>query len=63
MRSTRTTVRSQYLKLITELMQNTEIEQDEWPKKWRSVARNGKLWQKLSEIEIKKVAERAEGST
>ena len=63
LRSTRTTVRSQYWKLITELMQITEIQQEEWPEKWRSVARNGKLWKKLSEIEKKKVSEHAEEST
>ena len=57
------TVRSQYWKLITELMKNTEIQQEEWPEKWRNVAQDGKLWKKLTEIEIKKVAVSAETST
>ena len=35
LKSTKMTLRSQYWKLITELMQNTEIQQEEWPEKWR----------------------------
>ena len=63
LKNTKMTVRSQYWKLITELMKNTEIQQEEWPEKWRNVAQDGKLWKKLAEIEIKKVAVNAETST
>ena len=63
LKNTKMTVRSQYWKLITELMKNTEIRQEEWPEKWRNVAQDGKLWKKLAEIEIKKVAVNAETCT
>ena len=43
LKNTKMTVRSQYWKLITELMKHTEIRQEEWPEKWRSVAQDGKL--------------------
>ena len=55
LKNTKMTVRSQYWKLITELMKNTA--------KWRNVAQDGKLWKKLAEIEIKKVAVSAETNT
>ena len=61
LKNTKMTVRSQDWKLITELMKNTEIQQEEWPEKCRIVAQDGKLWKKL--IEIKKVAVSAETST
>ena len=63
LKNTKMTVRSQDWKLITELMKNTEIQQEEWPEKWRNVAQDGMLWKKLAEIEIKKVAVSAETST
>ena len=63
LKNTKMTVRSQYWKLITELMKNTEIQQEEWPEKWRNVAQDGKLWKKLAGTEIKKVAGSAETST
>ena len=62
LRGARTTLRYQYWKLISDLMQNTDFDQDQWPEQWRNVAQSdkGRLWKSLSEIEKRKIVEGAE---